>query len=329
MPPRFAGVGLTKRFGPLVAVDGVSLTVAPGEIHCLLGENGAGKSTLSSCLYGLYRLDAGRMEVDGRPYAPRSPLDAVAAGLGMVHQHFVLVPTFTALENIVVGTGTGWRLDLAAARRRVSELCAGYGIALDLDRRVGELAVGERQWVEIIKALHLGARLLILDEPTAVLTPDESAHLFAILRQMTVAGLSVVLITHKMGEVMRTDRVSVLRKGRLVGTLRTAEASRDELARMMMGRTPSGAGSGPCCSARVVWCSACARSRSRPGAAAAFSAGSASRYARARSWGSPASPGTARARCSRRLPACAGRAGAKSGSTAHASTGSPHGGLPG
>jgi general nucleoside transport system ATP-binding protein len=238
MPPRFAGVGLTKRFGPLVAVDGVSLTVAPGEIHCLLGENGAGKSTLSSCLYGLYRLDAGRMEVDGRPYAPRSPLDAVAAGLGMVHQHFVLVPTFTALENIVVGTGTGWRLDLAAARRRVSELCAGYGIALDLDRRVGELAVGERQWVEIIKALHLGARLLILDEPTAVLTPDESAHLFAILRQMTVAGLSVVLITHKMGEVMRTDRVSVLRKGRLVGSLRTAETSRDQLARMMMGRTP-------------------------------------------------------------------------------------------
>jgi ABC-type uncharacterized transport system ATPase subunit len=238
--PRLVVEGLTKRFGSLVAVDDVSLTVMPGELHCLLGENGAGKSTLSSCLYGLHRADAGRMKVEGRPYAPRSPLDAVEAGLGMVHQHFVLAPSFTALENIVVGTGTGWRLDLAAARRHVGELCASHGIALDLDRPVSELAVGERQWVEIVKALRLGARSLILDEPTAVLTPDEADGLFVILRRMTAAGLSVILITHKMGEVMWTDRVSVLRKGRLIDTIRTADTSRDELARMMMGRAPSG-----------------------------------------------------------------------------------------
>ena len=331
--PRLVVEGLTKRFGSLVAVDDVSLTVMPGELHCLLGENGAGKSTLSSCLYGLHRADAGRMKVEGRPYAPRSPLDAVEAGLGMVHQHFVLAPSFTALENIVVGTGTGWRLDLAAARRHVGELCASHGIALDLDRPVGELAVGERQWVEIVKALRLGARSLILDEPTAVLTPDEADGLFVILRRMTAAGLSVVLITHKMGEVMRTDRVSVLRKGRLIDTIRTADTSRDELARMMMGRAPSGpappgAGS-PLRPSRTACCSACARSGSRTAAAAASSTGSVSSCVQARSSGLPASRGTARDRSSRRSPACGGRPGARSGSTESASTGFPRGGSPG
>ena len=332
--PRLVVEGLTKRFGSLVAVDDVSLTVMPGELHCLLGENGAGKSTLSSCLYGLHRADAGRMKVEGRPYAPRSPLDAVEAGLGMVHQHFVLAPSFTALENIVVGTGTGWRLDLAAARRHVGELCASHGIALDLDRPVSELAVGERQWVEIVKALRLGARSLILDEPTAVLTPDEADGLFVILRRMTAAGLSVILITHKMGEVMRTDRVSVLRKGRLIDTIRTADTSRDELARMMMGRAPSGPappGAG-------------FRRCGRRGPRAAQRARG---LARGRPRTPPPRPGRSRAACRRdpgacrrrgerpgtalrddRRPAAAGR-GRVSGSTESASTGFPRGGSPG
>ncbi len=235
--PRLAVSHLTKRFGQLLANDDISLSVLPGEIHCLLGENGAGKSTLSSCLFGLYRPDAGSVRVDGRPIELRSPADAIAAGIGMVHQHFVLVPAFTALENILVGTGRGWRLDLAAARRAVRALCARYDLALELDRPVAELSLGEQQWVEIVKALYLGARLLILDEPTALLTPVESAKLFRVIMRMAREdGLAILLITHKMAEVMRSDRVTVLRKGRLIGTAATAEVSRDQLVRMMVGR---------------------------------------------------------------------------------------------
>ena len=227
---------MTKRFGPLVANDDISLQVLAGELHCLLGENGAGKSTLSSCLYGLYQPDAGRIAVDGVPLVLRSPRDAIRAGIGMVHQHFVLVPRFSVLENIAVGTGSGFRLKLGTARRRIEELCARYGITLDLDARVADLSVGEQQWVEIVKALYLGARLLILDEPTAALTPEESKRLFGMIRHLTAHGISVLLITHKMNEVMQSDRVSVLRRGRLVATMPTADTTHAALTLMMVGR---------------------------------------------------------------------------------------------
>ncbi len=227
---------LTKRFGPLTANDDISLRVMPGEIHSLLGENGAGKSTLSSCVYGLTIPDTGDILVDGTRIELRSPADAIRAGIGMVHQHFVLVPSFTVLENIVVGTGTGVRLDLSAARRRIGELCERLRLDIDLDRRVAALSVGEKQWVEIVKSLYLGARLLILDEPTAVLTPPESERLFTLMGELKAGGISIILITHKMNEVMRADRVSVLRKGRLTATVAAAGTTRDELTAMMVGR---------------------------------------------------------------------------------------------
>ncbi|MEZ5936135.1 MAG: ABC transporter ATP-binding protein [Alphaproteobacteria bacterium] len=234
--PLLSVQSLTKSFGSLVAVDGVSFDILPGEVHCLLGENGAGKSTLSSCLYGLYRPDAGVIRMDGEPIELRSPADALAAGIGMVHQHFVLVPTFTVLENIMVGTSRGWRLGGGEARTQVAKICSRHGIALDLDRLIGDLAVGEQQWVEIVKALYLDVRLLILDEPTAALTPDESARLFRMIRTMAASGLAVVLISHKMKEVLQSDRVTVLRKGGLIGTVRTDETSGPDLTAMMIGR---------------------------------------------------------------------------------------------
>lgn len=235
--PRLEVRGLSKRFGPVLANDLVSLTVMPGELHCLLGENGAGKSTLSACIYGLAIPDGGEILVDGQRVDLRSPADAIAAGIGMVHQHFILVPTFTVIENIVVGTGTGLRLDLAAARRRIADLCAKLHLDIGLDRRVESLSVGEMQWVEIVKSLYLGARLLILDEPTAVLTPQESDRLFSLMAELKASGIAIILITHKMNEVMRSDRVSVLRKGRLVATRTTAETTRDALTELMVGRT--------------------------------------------------------------------------------------------
>ncbi len=236
-PARLEIRNLTKRFGAFTANDAISLQIAPGELHCLLGENGAGKSTLSACLFGLLQPEAGEVLVDGRPLKLTSPADAIAAGIGMVHQHFVLVPAFTVLENIVVGTGQGWRLDAMAAGVRIAEICRRFGLALDLKRRVSQLSVGEKQWVEIVKALYLGARLLILDEPTAVLTPQESERLFSIIRQLTATGISVILITHKMNEVLQSDRVTVLRRGKLITTVRTAETGRDALSEMMVGRS--------------------------------------------------------------------------------------------
>jgi ABC-type uncharacterized transport system ATPase subunit len=234
--PRLAVRHLTKRFGALIANDDISLTVEAGELHCLLGENGAGKSTFSACLYGLLQPDAGGIEIDGSKVELTSPAKAIASGIGMVHQHFVLVPSFTVLENIVVGTGSGLGLDMSAARRQIFDLGKSLGLELSPDRLVAELSVGEKQWVEIVKALYLGARLLILDEPTAVLTPQESERLFAIIAELKAAGIAVILISHKMNEVMRADRVSVLRKGKLVGTVRTKDVTRDGLTMMMVGR---------------------------------------------------------------------------------------------
>ncbi|MBD9641879.1 ABC transporter ATP-binding protein [Ensifer sp. ENS07] len=230
-------MGLTKRFANTKANDNVSFDLRTGEVHCLFGENGAGKSTLSSCIFGLYQADEGEIFVQGKRAHIASPVDAIANGIGMVHQHFVLVPEFTVLENIVVGTDRGgWRLDIQKARGKIDGICKAYGIDINLDAYVWELPVGRQQWVEILKALYLDARILILDEPTAVLTPAESAVLFRIIKEMCDRGLSIILISHKLVEVMQSDRVTVLRKGKVVATVDTKSTSAQELSKLMVGR---------------------------------------------------------------------------------------------
>ncbi|MER8479241.1 ATP-binding cassette domain-containing protein [Mesorhizobium sp. M1163] len=207
--------GLTKRFAGVAANDDVDFDLRPGEIHCLFGENGAGKSTLSSCIFGLYRPDKGQILVLEKPVHIASPIDAIRHGIGMVHQHFVLVPEFTVLENIIVGTQrSGWRLNAAEARQKLEAICDDYALDIDFDAYVWQLPVGRQQWVEILKALYLDAQILILDEPTAVLTPGESRILFDIMGKMCARGLSIILITHKLIEVMQSNRVTVLRKAR-------------------------------------------------------------------------------------------------------------------
>jgi simple sugar transport system ATP-binding protein len=260
VPPRLRVEGLTKRFGAVAANDGVTLEVAPGELHALLGENGAGKSTLSACLYGLYRPDAGRILVDGWPVALRSPAEAIAAGIGLVQQHFVLVPGFTVRENITVGTAGSGLGARAAARQRIAGLARRLGLALDPEARVADLSVGEQQWVEILKAVYLGARLLILDEPTASLTPQESERLFAVIRSMTEEGIAVLLISHKLAEVMQADRVTILRRGRSEATLVPARSSPGALARLMVGRDvelrpprPAGVPGAPMLEVEALW----------------------------------------------------------------------------
>jgi general nucleoside transport system ATP-binding protein len=231
--------GISKRFGHLVANDRVDLTIRRGEVHALLGENGAGKTTLMRILYGLATADTGEILVDGRPITIRSPRDAIAAGIGMVTQHFSLVRPMTVGENLALGRSS-FRFDERAARAYVGEVSARYGIAVDPARRVGDLSVGEQQRVEILKALARDCRLLVLDEPTAVLVPQEVTALFATLERLVADGLGVVFISHKLREVRAiSDRVSVLRKGSLVGT---APGSTDEreLARMMVGRPMTG-----------------------------------------------------------------------------------------
>jgi len=220
--------GITKRFGPLVANDGISLSVAPGQVHALLGENGAGKSTLMNVLYGLTQPDEGEILIDGEPARLNSPGDAIAAGIGMVHQHFMLVPTFTVAENIELGFPGGGR--------RVRDLSRDYGMDLDPDAVVEDLPVGIQQRVEIIKALVRKARVLILDEPTAVLTPAETDELFRIVRQLTEEGTSVIFISHKLREVVAiADTITVLRQGKVVGE-RAPDATAADLATLMVGR---------------------------------------------------------------------------------------------
>lgn len=238
MEPLLRVEKLTKRFPQVVANEGISLNIYKGEIHCLLGENGAGKSTLAECLYGYYKPDSGQIFYKGNPVKLSSPMDAISLGIGMVHQHFVLVPPLTVIENVVVGIqGTSIILDLKQAEQRLQKICETYGIHLDLHAKIWQLSVGEQQWVEILKALYVGSELLILDEPTAVLTPQETDRFFATLKQLSREGLSILLITHKLNEVMQiTDRVTVLRRGKLVATVQTAEVSKGELARMMVGR---------------------------------------------------------------------------------------------
>ncbi|MFP5308488.1 MAG: ABC transporter ATP-binding protein [Actinomycetes bacterium] len=232
--------GITKRFPGVVANDRVDLTVQAGEIHGLLGENGAGKSTLMNILYGLYAADEGEILVDGRHVQFDGPGDAIAAGIGMVHQHFMLVPVFTVAENVVLGvepTGRLGRFDASAAEAQVAELSERFGLPVDPGALVGDLPVGLQQRVEILKALHRDARLLILDEPTAVLTPGEADDLFRAMRDLRDAGRSVVFISHKLREHRAVvDRISVLRRGRVVGTADPATTSEQELANLMVGR---------------------------------------------------------------------------------------------
>jgi len=231
--------GITKRFGSLVANDHIDLVVESGEIHALLGENGAGKSTLMNVLYGLYRADEGEILLDDVPQHFRGPGDAMAAGIGMVHQHFMLIPVFTVAENVMLGhepTRAGGVLDLPAARRLVREISERFGFDLDPDARVEDLPVGVQQRVEIVKALSRDARVLVLDEPTAVLTPQETDELMETMRRLAGSGTSIVFITHKLREVKAVaDTITVIRLGRVVGEA-PPTASTAELATMMVGR---------------------------------------------------------------------------------------------
>ena len=237
MEPFLEVRNVTKRFHEVVANDRVSFDVMPGEIHCLLGENGAGKSTIAECIYGFHNPEEGQIHVEGKLARLESPADAIARGIGMVHQHFVLVESMTVLENIVIGTDAATAiLDLKGAESRIQAICEGYGVEIDLHAKIGQLPVGKQQWVEILKALFLGAKLLIMDEPTAVLTPQEAWRLFQIFEEMTSAGMSIILISHKMDDVMQSNRVTVLRRGKVVGTVNTAETSKRELTNLMVGR---------------------------------------------------------------------------------------------
>jgi len=232
--------GITKRYPGVVANDAIDLSIRPGEIHALLGENGAGKSTLMNILYGLARPDQGEILLDGSPVTIASPSDAIARGISMVHQHFMLVPVLTVAENILLGAETMANavfLDRAEAARRIVELGNRFGFDIDPDEKVGRLSVGWQQRVEILKALYREARVLVLDEPTAVLTPQETKEIFAVLRRLRDEGHSIIFISHKLYEVLDiADRITVIRRGAVVGERIPAETDEDDLAELMVGR---------------------------------------------------------------------------------------------
>ena len=232
--------GVRKEFPGIVANDDVSLDVRRGEVHALLGENGAGKSTLMNILYGLYKADAGEIRLSGKPVVFNSARDAIEAGIGMVHQHFMLIPVMTVAENIVLGTEPvrdGIFLDESGAEARVKEISEQFGLLVDPGALVSEITVGQEQRVEILKALYRGADLLILDEPTAVLTPQEAGELFEIIRSLKADGKSIIFITHKLNEVLEiADRITVLRRGKKVETVPREGATEESLARAMVGR---------------------------------------------------------------------------------------------
>jgi simple sugar transport system ATP-binding protein len=231
--------GIVKRFPGVLANDHVDFDVHAGEIHALLGENGAGKSTLMKVLYGLYQQDEGEVLLNGEPITVHSPTDAINHGIGMIHQHFMLVENVTVAENVALGlkSSKGFRLDLDVVSARIRELAQKYGLKVDPGAIISKLAVGQRQRVEIVKALYRGAALLVLDEPTAVLTPQEVEDLFVIFRQMAADGHALIFISHKLDEIFAlTDRVTVLRDGRVVGTVQTEDVTKADLANMMVGR---------------------------------------------------------------------------------------------
>ena len=263
--------GITKRFGALVANDSISLTLHAGEVLALLGENGAGKSTLVSILFGHYRADSGEIEAFGKPLPAGNPRAALAAGIGMVHQHFTLADNLSVLDNVTMGTEPLWQpfQRRRAARKHLADVSARFGLTVDANARVGSLSVGERQRVEILKALYRGARILILDEPTAVLTPQESEALFETLGQMVSQGLSIIFISHKLGEVLRVShRVAVLRAGKLVAEADAAGTTQSELAQWMVGhaieasvRRPAGRVGAPVCTLKGASTAAIGRDR--------------------------------------------------------------------
>lgn len=231
--------GICKRFGAVLANDDVSLSVRSGTVHGIVGENGAGKSTLMSILYGFYAADSGTIDVFGHPVRIVNADDAIAAGIGMVHQHFMLVDTLTGLENVMLGAEPHWLLQKAEApvRARLEQLMRDTGLHINLDAKVADLPVGDQQRLEILKTLFRGARILILDEPTAVLTPQETDHLFGVLRRLRDDGCTILIITHKLKEVMRLcDHVTVMRAGRVVAEVPIAQASIESLAQSMVGR---------------------------------------------------------------------------------------------
>ena len=238
-PPAIELRGIDKRFGAVHANRDVDLVVPSGTIHGIVGENGAGKSTLMSILYGFYEADSGEIRIDGKAVRIRSSSDAIAAGIGMVHQHFMLVDTFTAVENVMLGVEDGLllRAGVARCRAELERLEQDYGLEVPLDRPVADLTVGQQQRVEILKALYRGADILILDEPTGVLTPQETDQLFRIFAALRGKGVTVILITHKLREILAiTDNVSVMRRGEMVAHRRTADTDREELAELMVGR---------------------------------------------------------------------------------------------
>lgn len=239
--------GITKKFPGVLANDNVNFDLRKGEIHALLGENGAGKTTLMNVLYGLYKADSGEVLVDGKPMVLHSPKDAIHHGVGMVHQHFMLIPVFTVTENIMLGEETSHRaspneyplvkLDRREVAQKVRDLSHQYGLEVDPEAIVGDLPVGVQQRVEIVKALYRKANILILDEPTAVLTPQEAEDLSRIMHELTEKGVSIIFITHKLKEVLAiADRITVMRSGRVVGTANPKETNEAQLASMMVGR---------------------------------------------------------------------------------------------
>jgi len=233
--------GITTRFGDLVANDSIDLDISPGEIHCLLGENGAGKTTLMNVLYGLLQPDEGTISIDGVEHVPANPREAIAAGIGMVHQHFMLIDVFTVAENLILGRedSTGGLLNMGEARRTVRRLSERYGLEVDPDAVIEELPVGIQQRVEILKALANDAKYLILDEPTAVLTPQETDQLMTVMRSLRDEGKAIVFITHKLREVREiADKITVIRHGKVVGTAKPTDSESD-LAELMVGRAVS------------------------------------------------------------------------------------------
>ena len=228
---------ITKRFGKVVANDKVCLSVKKGEILSILGENGSGKTTLMNMLSGIYYPDDGKIYVDGQEVSIASPKDSFALGIGMIHQHFKLVDVLTAAENIILGLPGKEVLDMQSVSAKIRELVDKYGFELNPDEKIYNMSVSQKQTVEIIKVLYRGANILILDEPTAVLTPQETEKLFAVLRNMRADGRSIIIITHKLHEVLAlSDRVSVLRKGKYIGTVNTCDATAESLTEMMVGK---------------------------------------------------------------------------------------------